>query len=147
MTGDARDGSEDSLRTGQDTTTQLEVDQEGDLSLWEDDQEVSSLQGEKLSRDCILATPKRKAPSPTVRNIYKKRRLDLKRKKQTPELSEMNISGWWRRMERIKQDPTRKSNPNQRGRMKHAGQCDYKLAYMSLWWKRMERNEIKEKET
>ena len=100
MTGDTRDGSEDSLRTGQDTTTQLEVDQEDDLSLWEDAQEVSSIQEEKLSRDCILATPKRKATSPTVRNIYKKRRLDLKRKKQTTELSEMNISGWWRRMER-----------------------------------------------
>jgi hypothetical protein len=146
VTGDARDGSEDSLRTGQDTTTQLEVDQEDYLSLWEDAQKVSSLQEEKLSRDCILATPKRRATSPTVRNICKKRKLDLKRKKQTPELSEMNISGWWRRMERMKRDPPRKSNPNQRGRMKHVGQCDYKLAYMSLWWKRMERNEIKEKQ-
>ena len=46
----------------------------------------------------------------------------------------------------MKRDPPRKSNPNQRGRMKHVGQCDYKLAYMSLWWKRMERNEIKEKQ-
>ena len=52
-----------------------------DLSLWEDAQKVSSLQEEKLSRDCILATPMRRATLPTVRNICKKRKLDFKRKK------------------------------------------------------------------
>jgi hypothetical protein len=59
----------------------------------------------------------------------------------------MNISGWWRRMERIKRYPPKKSNPNPRGRRNLVGQYDYKLAYMSLWWKRMERNEFKEIET
>ena len=36
-------------------------------------------------------------------------------------------------------------NPKPRGSKHQVGQCDYKLAYMSLWWKRMERDEIKEK--
>ena len=70
-------------------------------------------QEEELTRDCILATPKRKAMWQTVLNICKRRRLDMKRRKQTPVLSEMNISGWWRRMEgKTPEEP----NPKPRGR-------------------------------
>ena len=105
---------------------------------------VSSHQAEELNRGFILATPKRKALWPTLENNCKKRRLEMKRNEEsTTVLSEMNISGWWRRMERMV--PVKESNSKPGGRKHLVGQCDYKLAYMSLWWKRMERDEIKEK--
>ena len=42
-------------------------------------------------------------------------------------------------------EPLKESNYKSEGRKYCIGQCDYKLAYMSLWWKRMERDEAKEK--
>jgi hypothetical protein len=153
VTGDALEGSEDSLRSGLDTTTMLEGREHGvavgkEMSTssthWEDDQMLSSHQAEELNRGFILATPKRKALWPTLENSCKKRRLEMKRKdKSITVLSDMNISGWWRRMESM--EPLKESNSKPEGRKHCVGQCDYKLAYMSLWWKRMERDEIKEK--
>ena len=153
VTGDAREGSEDSLRSGLDTTTMLGGQEHGadvgegrstSSTHWEDAQMVSSHQAEELNRGFILAIPKRKAWWQTLKNNCKKIRLEMERKvESTPVLSEMNISGWWRRMERI--EPLKESNSKPGGRKHQVGKCDYKLAYMSLWWKRMERDELKEK--
>ena len=47
-------------------------------------------------------------------------------------------------MERV--DTPKQTNPKPRGRKHHVGQCDFKLAYISLWWKQMERDGMKEKQ-
>ena len=45
-----------------------------------------------------------------------------------------------------KRSPEKPRKSKAKGRSRQPGECDYKLAYMSLWWRRMERNEMKEKQ-
>ena len=50
-------------------------------------------------------------------------------------------------MERMeKTSPEKPRKPKAKGRSRQPRECDYKLAYMSLWWRRMERNQMKEKQ-
>ena len=65
------------LVMGASTSSSLQEKARTSSSLGEDAQEVSGLQGEEHSRDCILATPKRKATWPRLMNNCKKMRLEM----------------------------------------------------------------------
>ena len=63
------------------------------------------------------------------------------------QAADMNISRWWIRMERMeKRSPEKPRKPKAKGKSRQPGKCVYKLTYMSLWLRRMERNEMKEKQ-
>ena len=131
-----------SVQLEENPTPQLIASNDGGIMTGDaqDSSEVLSPQKGKLMRDCILLTPKRKATWQTLSNTSKKRKLEIRKRKPTILLADMNISGWWRRVENME------SNPIPKGRRKSKGQSDYKLAYFSLWWKRMERDEFTNKQ-
>ena len=142
VTGNTQELRGNSLEACLETSTPLEGDQE-------DGQEGSILKEEDHGRLSILNTTKRKANWQELKNIYKRRKVEKLKKIPRPnhQVAEMNISGWWKRMERMeKRSPEKPRKSKAKGRSRKQGECDYKLAYMSLWWRRMERNEMKEKQ-
>ena len=98
----------------------------------------------------ILDTTKRKCSWPITKGIFKKRKLEgghRKKENFDHQYTEMNFSKWWWRMEKEGQ-PGASGMENKKksfsGIAKKPGPCDFKLAYISLWWRRMEGEGLKE---
>ena len=81
----------------------------------------------------VTSTCKRKKP-PIIHSVVRKR---LKSRVKKPAPLDLNISKWWRRMDR--ENSFRLETLNQPGRIKKKMTKDWKLGYLPLWWMRMSR--------
>ena len=103
---------------------------------------------EEWHQNTILDTTRSKVCWPITQGIYEKKRMEEEHKKKensNHQYTEMNISKWWWRLETEGQAcPRRMEKRSFSGKPKMPEPCDFKLAYISLWLRRMEREGLKE---
>ena len=102
---------------------------------------VSTPLEEEEHHNTILDTTNMKGCWPITKGIFKKRRPkggQKKKENSNHQYTKMNFAKWWWSMEREGQlGPRKMDNKNMSfsGKAKKPGPCDFKLAYISLWWR------------
>jgi hypothetical protein len=96
---------------------------------------MSSLQGGTLPQ----SKQQKRKEQPSIHSSRPKRRKVSIRSKTQSTPQELNISKWWRRMERSEKRNPNRLDTNPKPKRKSRKCTEWKLGYLSLWWMRMDR--------